>query len=367
MKVGFGLYQHMLKEENYKFARQAGATHIVAHLTDYFYGSEQQEKNDQPVGNVSTGWGKVRETELWSYEELDQLKQKMAEYGLELAALENISPAFWHDILLAGPKRDEQIEDIKTLVRNMGKAGIPVLGYNFSLAGVTGRIKGPFARGNAYSVGMDGPSEALNEPIPKGMVWNMIYDSSLLQKGLLESISHDELLQRYKYFLDKLLPVAEEANVKLALHPDDPPLKELRKQPRIGYYPRHYKEIMDLHKSPYHVMELCLGTIAEMEEGDIFKTVDYFARRDKIGYIHFRNIRGSVSYYKETFIDEGDVDMPGVLNILKENNYEGILIPDHTPQMSCDAPWHAGMAYAMGYINGLLQMLNNKEKRDKSL
>jgi len=187
----------------------------------------------------------------------------------------------------------------------------------------------------------------------------MIYNSSLLEKGLLESISHDELLERYKYFLDELLPVAEEAGVKLALHPDDPPLKELRKQPRIGYLPKHYIEIMELYESPYHVMELCLGTIAEMEEGDIYETVEYFARRDKIGYIHFRNIRGSVPYYKEAFIDEGDVDMPRILKILKENNYEGVLIPDHTPQMACEAPWHAGMAYAMGYINGLLQMLNN--------
>lgn len=357
MKVGFGLYKHMLNSEHYSFARQAGATHIVAHLTDYFYKGDEQETTDQPVGNASKGWGFAKETGIWSYEILASLKQEVSEHGLKLEALENISPAFWHDILLNGPKRDEQIEDVKQLIRNMGRAGIPILGYNFALAGVAGRVKGPFARGGAAAVGLDGPSEDLNAPIPRGMVWNMIYDSSM-KEGVLETISHQELLRRYRYFLKEMLPVAEEAGVKLAIHPDDPPLKEVRKQPRLGYLPDHYKEIIDLHQSQNHVMELCLGTIAEMDGGDVYEAVEYFAARNKIGYIHFRNIKHKVPYYKETFVDEGDIDMPRVINILRKQNYQGILIPDHAPQMSCDAPWHAGMAYAMGYINGLKQLID---------
>lgn len=182
MKVGFGLYKHMLKSEHYTFARQAGATYIVAHLTDYFYKGDEQYSTDQPVGNVSNGWGYAKKEDIWTYEMLAALKQEMAGHGLVLEALENISPAFWYDILLDGPQKDKQIENVKQLIRNMGRAGIPVLGYNFSLAGVAGRIKGPFARGSALSVGLDGPSEALEAPIPFGMVWNMIYDSTREQE-----------------------------------------------------------------------------------------------------------------------------------------------------------------------------------------
>lgn len=360
MHLGFGLYRHMLNDQHYAFARQAGATHIVAHLTDYFHDADKREAGDQPVGNTERGWGYAREKVIWTSEELGRLKQNMAAHGLKLEALENISPAFWYDILLDGPRREEHIENVKQLIRNMGKAGIPILGYNFALAGVSGRIKGPFARGGAEAVGMDGLSDAIETPIPSGMVWNMIYDKEA-SNGSLETISHAELLRRYSNFITEVLPVAEEVDVRLAIHPDDPPLKMVRQQPRIGYHPDHYRELMEINESSNHVMELCIGTMAEMAEGDLYASVEYFAKHNKIGYLHCRNIRGKVPYYKETFVDEGDIDMPRILRILKKHNFQGVLIPDHAPQMSCDAPWHAGMAFAMGYLKGILQLIEKEE------
>jgi mannonate dehydratase len=92
-----------------------------------------------------------------------------------------------------------------------------------------------------------------------------------------------------------------------------------------------------------------------MTEGDIYETVDQYSKQQKLAYVHFRNIRGKVPYYKETFIDEGDVDMIRVLGILKKNGFDGVLIPDHTPQMACAAPWHAGMAYALGFMKAALK------------
>ncbi|MDF1573397.1 MAG: mannonate dehydratase, partial [Bacteroidales bacterium] len=80
--------------------------------------------------------------------------------------------------------------------------------------------------------------------------------------------------------------------------------------------------------------------------------------QNKIAYIHFRNVKGKVPHYKEVFVDEGDIDMLKILSILKKNNYQGVIIPDHTPQMSCAAPWHAGMAYAMGYMKAAMQSLD---------
>ena len=96
-----------------------------------------------------------------------------------------------------------------------------------------------------------------------------------------------------------------------------------------------------------------------MTEGDIYETVDAYSRQNKLAYVHFRNVHGKVPYYKETFIDEGDIDMLRVLRILKKNGYKGVLIPDHAPQMTCDAPWHAGMAFALGYMRAALQTLES--------
>ena len=97
-----------------------------------------------------------------------------------------------------------------------------------------------------------------------------------------------------------------------------------------------------------------------MTEGNIYDVVDTYSRQGKLGYVHLRNVRDKVPFYKETFIDDGEVDILKVLRILKRNNFQGVLIPDHAPQMSCAAPWHAGMAYALGYMRAGLQIVNGE-------
>ncbi|TJX76506.1 MAG: D-mannonate dehydratase, partial [Mesorhizobium sp.] len=100
----------------------------------------------------------------------------------------------------------------------------------------------------------------------------------------------------------------------------------------------------------------CLGSLQEMPGADdIYDHVRRFARRGRIGYIHFRNVRGKVPRYHETFVDDGDIDMAEIVRILRDENYGGVMIPDHTPEMSCDAPWHAGKAFALGYMRALVQ------------
>jgi len=350
MKLGFGLYRHMLNDQYYKFARQCSATHVVVHLVDYFGHSKNHKiKADQPLGGAE-GWGMAGQGKLWTLEELMKIKAEINAHGLQWEAIENFDPSQWYDVLLDGPKKREQIELLKEQIRIVGKAGIPVFGYNFSLAGVSGRINGPFARGGAISVGMN---EVDNTPVPNGMVWNMVYDRAA-PEGFLPEISHDELWSRLKFFLDEMLPVAEEAGVKLAAHPDDPPLPFVRQTPRLVYQPHMYQKLIDMNPGPANNLEFCLGTIAEMTEGDVYEATDRYSKQNRIAYIHCRNVRGKVPSYKEVFIDEGDMDMIEIIRILKKNNFQGLLIPDHTPQMSCDAPWHAGMAYAMGYLNALI-------------
>jgi len=353
MKLGFGLYKHMLNEEHYKFAKQCGATHVIIHLVDYFNQGNKDSLNNQPVG-AKGGWGIAGDPDkLWTVEEMVKIKEDLAKYDLVLEGIENFDPAHWHDILLDGPQRDRHIENVKTIIRNVGKAGIPVFGYNFSLAGVTGRIIENSARGTATSVGLNGKNDILEEPIPKGMIWNMIYDQNA-EEGFQPEITHEDLWDKLKRFLEEVIPVAEEAGVIIAAHPDDPPLEFVRKQPRLVYQPEMYQRLIDLYPSSSNQLEFCLGTLAEMSEGDIYEATDKYTKQNKVAYIHFRNVKGKVPYYKETFIDEGDIDMKRIIEILKKNHFEGVLIPDHTPQMSCKAPWHAGMAFAMGYMKALL-------------
>jgi len=359
MKLGLGLYRHMLNRENFQFARQAGATHIVAHLVDYFKGGAKNPRDNQPTG-TERGWGLAGDpNHLWTAEELTAIRQEIEAEGLTLEAVENFDPAHWHDVLLDGPKKQAQIENVKTIIRRLGEAGIPILGYNFSLAGVCGRVTAPLGRGHAITVGMDGPAEDV--PIPSGTIWNMIYDGNA-PAGTLPSISHEELWRRLQRFLEEVIPVAEQSGVWLAAHPDDPPMPTMRQQPRLVYQPQMYQRLIDLAPSRTNALELCVGTLAEMTEGNIYDAVDQYSKQGRIAYIHLRNVVGKVPHYRETFIDEGDVDMIRILAILHRNHFDGVVIPDHTPQMTCAAPWHAGMAHTLGFMLAAKAVLEFPER-----
>ena len=354
MKLGLGLYSKMLNQDNFRFARQAGATHIVAHLADYF------SKGPSLPGVAGEGWGTAgKSDQIWTYEELRDLRAAMNAEGLELEAIENFNPAFWYDILLDGPRKKEQMENVKELIRRVGKAGIPIFGYNFSIAGVWGHVRGPYARGGAVSVGFLGPDGPEETPIPNGMVWNMIYDPDA-PPGTVGTVTQEQLWERLTYFLNELLPVAEDAGVRMAAHPDDPPMPTIRETARLVYQPQIYQKLIDLNPSPASALEFCMGTITEMASGDPYEAVDTYSRQNRIAYVHLRNVRGKVPHYHEVFIDEGDLDVIRVLRILKTNGYTGVIIPDHTPEMSCAAPWHAGMAFALGYIKAAITIIESE-------
>ena len=173
MQLGLGLYRHMLTPENFRFARQAGARAIVAHLCDYF------AEGPRIPTTGEQGWGQAgRGLEIWEPENLRALKQSVEAEGLALAAVENLDPMLWYDVLLDGPRKAEQLETVKRIIRSFGEVGIPILGYSFSIAGVWGHVEGPYARGGAETVAFLGPDGPAETPIPNGMVWNMIYDAS---------------------------------------------------------------------------------------------------------------------------------------------------------------------------------------------
>ncbi|HYE59328.1 MAG TPA: mannonate dehydratase [Rhodothermales bacterium] len=358
MKLGLGLYRDSLTDDNYRFARQAGVTHLVVHLTSYFAGKS-------PVltsGDADRGWGVTRgHGKLWTVDVLAGIKREIEAHGLTWAAVENFDPAHWHDVLLDGSRRDEQVEDVKRMIHAVGEVGIPVIGYYFSLAGVWGWTRGPFGRGEAVSVRYDQNAIDKDRPIPNGMVWNMIYDEDA-PPGIVLPVTEAQLWDRFRRFLAEVLPVAEEAGVTLALHPDDPPVDTLRGTARLVTRPEAYQRVLDLVPSPSNALEFCLGTLQEMpragpESWDVFDAIRHYGRQRKIAYVHFRNVKGKVPFYQEVFVDEGDLDMPRALRALRDVGFDGVLIPDHTPEMRCAAPWHAGMAYALGYMRAAIRLV----------
>ena len=360
MKLGLGLYRGLLTDENFRFAKQAGVTHLVVHLVEYF-------KGRNPVldsGSINEGWGITNaQDKPWEYDDLIAIKRRIEANGLTWEAIENFDPAHWHDVLLDGPQRARQMEGIKRAIQTIGRVGIPIMGYNFSLAGVWGWTKGPFGRGGALAVRYDESAIDPQVPMPNGMVWNMIYDP-YARPGTVAPVSSEELWDRYARFLTEIVPVAEENGVKLALHPDDPPADMLRRTARLVNQPHKYQRALDLAPSSSNALEFCLGSLQEMREGDVYESIRQYGRQGKIAYVHFRNVRGKVPCYQEVFVDEGDLDMIRAIQVLREVGYDGVLIPDHTPEMSCGAPWHAGMAYALGYIRAAMQAVERLDPLD---
>jgi mannonate dehydratase len=344
MKVGLGLYPNLLTAENFRFAKQAGATHIVAHLP----GFARREGRGLPPEHI------------WTYEELRDLKAAINAEGLELAAIENFEVEHWYDVLLDGPKRDEQMEGLKTILRTMGWVGIPIMGYNFSYANVWGHARGNWARGGAASVAWMRDQTPPETPIPNGTVWNHVYDANA-PAGTIGTVSEEVIWRRFEAFLKDLVPVAEEANVRLAMHPADPPVAELRGTARLVYKPEHYQRLLDLVPSHYNACEFCQGTVAEMRgEMDVYQAIETYAGQGKIAYVHFRNVVGKVPSYYETFVDDGDVDMVQAIRLYHKHGFDGVLIPDHTPGLECAAPWHAGMAYALGWMRAVISLVERE-------
>lgn len=352
MKLGLGLYRHMLRPEYYQFAKQCGCTHLIVHLATYYNSTDRVVTATDATTNY--GFSLANDT-IWEFDSLLALKKEAASYGLEIYGIENFNPADWYDILLDGPRRDEQIEKIKRIIRDVGRAGIKTIGYNFSLAGVWGHQKKHAARGGAVSTCFDASLLDIDVPIPKGQVWNMTYASP--NGDFINPVSSDELWNRLTRFLEDILPVAEESGVEMALHPDDPPMSTLRGTPRLVYRPELYQKLIDLVPSKANKLELCLGSLQEMlSEKPIYDYLNQYLLQKKVSYVHFRNVKGKVPCYDEVFVDEGDIDMLHVLKELVNCAFDGVLIPDHTPLVTCDAPWHAGMAFALGYMRAAFQM-----------
>ncbi len=246
-------------------------------------------------------------------------------------------------IMLAdSPERDRDIEAVQNLIRNCAAAGIPSIKYNMSLLGVlrTGRTPG---RGDAtYSTWRLADAH----PAPP-----------LTRAGRVDA---DRFWERIAYFLDRVIPVANEYKIRMACHPHDPgvPPEGYQGVVRVLGTVEGLKRFVSIQESPYHGLNFCQGTISEMlyDPGrEIFDVIRYFGTRRKIFNVHFRNIRGHRDDFQEVYPDEGDINFVKALQVYIEVGYSYLLMPDHVPKAANDPAGLQSFAFCYGYIRGLLQ------------
>jgi mannonate dehydratase len=286
--------------------------------------------------------------DAWSVEGLTRLKDRVGSFGISLDMVplplssSEISSSESPAVLLATPDRDRQIDAICQMIRNAARAGIAGLKYNLTFIGVP-RTTSTQGRGNSrYStfVYADGKQ-----------------DPPLTEAGRIDA---DVYWERITYFLERVVPVAEEYKVKMGCHPQDPgmpPGKGWRGIETVLGSVDGLKRFVSIKESPYHGLNFCQGTVSEMlpKPGEqIFDVIRYFGTRGKIFSVHFRNIAGGFLNFRETFIDDGDVDMLKAMRVYKEVGFDGMMMPDHVPQIEGDTGQVQGFAFAFGYIKALI-------------
>ncbi len=313
-------------DADYKVLAQLGVNHI----------------NGYPPGNADT----------WTRALLSRYREKVESYGIKLDMIalpigrepdDNQSPNITLGI---SPERDREIETCQNIIRACGESGIPTVKYRLFIIGIT-RTEPKTGRGGAMR---------------ESFQWDEIDQNEA--PGVWGEVSADEYWERINYFLERIVPVAEEYGVKLACHPHDPYTPDgYRGVSRVLGSVEGMKKFVQMHQSPIHGLNFCQGTVSEMLENpgkEIFEVIRWFGRREKIFNVHFRNIKGGLRKFIEVFPDEGDIHMIKALRTYKEVGYEYMIMPDHVPGISGEEAAQVGFAYAYGYIHAALQAVNEE-------
>ena len=309
-------------KDRFVLARQIGVNHAIVSLSSVL--------------------GKIRSDEY-----LDTLRQIKATYeasGLTIAGVES-HPVAAERIKLGLPGRDEEISNYCAVIEALGKVGIPMCCYNF-MAGI-----------GWYRTKVNIPE--------RGGALTSEFDNQIAeQQGLTRwgEISEERIWDNLTYFLERIIPVAEKAGVKMALHPDDPPLSPLRGIGRILTSGQAFRRVLQIVPSPVNGIAFCQANFKLMGD-DIRTLVREFGRQDKIFFVHLRDVEGTRERFRETFHDNGPTDMAEMLRLYDEVGFRGPIRPDHAPTLADESnqrPGYAmqGKVFAIGYIKGLAEALN---------
>lgn len=308
------------QESKCRLARQIGINHVIL---------------------TGLPFGKIPRSQY--YETLDKINAEFKKAGMTIAGVES-HPVPAEKIKLGLPGRDEEIENYISAIEALGKVGIPMICYNF-MAGL-----------GWYRTRTDLPERG-------GALTSEFDDEAARKQGLTEwgEISEDKIWSNLEYFQKAVIPVAEKAGVKMALHPDDPPISPLRGIGRILTSAKNYRRVMEIVPSPINGITFCQANFKAMGE-NIESLAREWCQQKKIFFVHFRDIEGSGKRFHETFHDNGPTNMARMLQIYSENGFQGPIRPDHAPTLEGESNDHPGYAMAgkilaVGYMKGIMDAL----------
>lgn len=287
---------------------------------------------------AAVDWRGARAEHPWDYAPLAIYKQMVEDAGFTLAVIEDNPPM--DAIRLGRPGAEEELEHVCTLIRNMGRLGIPVLCYNWMAATTWLRTSvGRAGRAGASVTGFDA---------------TVLEDAPLTYAG---EVPEELLWRTLSTFLDRVVPVAEEAGVKLAMHPDDPPLSPIQGVGRIMRTVDAFERLLALNTSDANGLTLCQGNVALMTD-DLPATIRRLGSSGRIHYVHFRDVAGTADSFVETFHDEGPTDMYACMRAYHDIGFSGVMRSDHSPALAGDSAAmpgypNLGRLYAVGYMTGL--------------
>ena len=319
-----------LAETDLRLAKQMGMTDVVTTVAGVTMAPEREQGA------------------ALRYEDLLHLRLRVEAAGLALSVIEGYQLS--DRITLGLPGRDADLATVCESIANMGRAGIPIYCYNFMAVFNWLRTSNDIVgRGGALVTRFDA---------------GQLADVPDTYAG---ATTDQQMWENFEYFLRRVLPVAEQAGVKLALHPDDPPMSPVRGLARIFRDIDAFKRVLDMSDSRSNGITFCQGNFAAMPGVAIPDAIRYFGGRKKIFFAHFRDIRGSVPLFEETFHDEGKTDMAEAMRAYHDVGFDGPMRPDHAPTMegeSNENPGYMvrGQIFAVGYMKGLIDSVKAQAK-----
>jgi mannonate dehydratase len=282
----------------------------------------------------------------WDAEELKRMRDDCDRSGMVFEAIRMDAD---YIAMRKGAGRDREIESIQENIRKASQVGVKVITYHWTVIPIR-RNRNSTGRGNATYAGFK--LEGNWKELPTGKAGD---------------VSNEDYWERIGYFLEQVIPVAKQHNVKMACHPYDPPGLPMGYQgagnwdsPEVFDAIRKYEAVV---QSPFNGFQLCLGTVAEGLKhpgAAILPIVRYLGERGKIHQIHMRNIRGGLHDFQEVFPDEGEMDFFQVMRILRDVQFAGSICPDHMPKHAADAGGLQSFAFGYGYIKALIQAVNSE-------
>lgn len=299
-----------------------------------------------PLIDGGKGW--------WSVDDVAGLKARCEEHGLTLEVIENTPHEFYDQIMFGLDGRDEQIENYCRTIRSVAGAGVPMLGFHFMLTSVWRTSMVNPVRGGSRATAYDHALAHKGNQVEFG---DRLIDRRV---DRAQRISAEEVWANYAYFLDAVLPIADEVGLKLAQHPDDPPVEEIDGVARVFNSVDAFVRAEELARgSPAWGLDLCVGTISERGgAAEVERAISTFGPRGAIRYVHFRDVLGTVPDFTEVWLGEGNFDPPTVIRQLIDVGFDGWLQDDHVPFMDDDTRWgHRARAHEIGYIHGILAAL----------